>query len=135
MSAILPDNLLRITMLSVEEAAKTVAKRIERIGAERIPLRHAHGRLLADDVRAARALPIFDNSAMDGYAARSAELPATLPVVGMVGAGQVMAEIVPPNVAIRILTGAPMPAGLDTVVIQEDANVEGTNVVLPASPV
>jgi molybdopterin molybdotransferase len=122
-------------MQSVEAAAKAVAARIERLGVERVPLADARMRVLADDVVAARALPIFDNSAMDGYAARSAELPATLPVVGMVAAGQVMAEPVPPGVAIRILTGAPMPAGLDTVVIQEDAKVDGSNVTLPASPV
>lgn len=122
-------------MQSVEAAAKAVAARIERLSGERVPLRDARSRVLADDIHAARALPIFDNSAMDGYAARSAELPATLPVVGMVAAGQVMAEPVPPGVAIRILTGAPMPAGLDTVVIQEDAKVDGHNVTLPASPV
>ena len=122
-------------MLSVEEAARAVASKIKALPAERVLLREARGRVLADDVRAARALPIFDNSAMDGYAARSAELPATLPVVGMVAAGQVMAEVVPPKVAIRILTGAPIPAGLDTVVIQEDAKVEGPNVTLPAAPV
>lgn len=122
-------------MQSVEAAAKAVAARIERLATERVPLAEAGGRILADDVSAARALPIFDNSAMDGYAARSAELPATLPVVGLVAAGQVMTETVPPGVAIRILTGAPMPAGLDTVVIQEDAKVDGANVTLPASPV
>jgi molybdopterin molybdotransferase len=121
-------------MQSVEAAQKAVAARIERLTVERVPLRDARSRVLADDVLAARALPIFDNSAMDGYAARSGELPATLPVVGMVAAGQVMAEPVPPGVAIRILTGAPMPAGLDTVVIQEDAKVDGHNVTLPASP-
>ncbi|MBV8760782.1 MAG: molybdopterin molybdotransferase MoeA [Deltaproteobacteria bacterium] len=122
-------------MQSVEAAAKAVAARIERLATERVPLAEAGGRVLADDIVAARALPIFDNSAMDGYAARSAELPATLPVVGQVAAGQVMTEPVPPGVAIRILTGAPMPAGLDTVVIQEDAKVDGANVTLPASPV
>ena len=122
-------------MQSVEAAAKAVAARIERLGTERVPLASAGGRILADDIHAARALPIFDNSAMDGYAARSAELPATLPVVGLVAAGQVMTDPVPPGVAIRILTGAPMPAGLDTVVIQEDAKVDGSNVTLPASPV
>ncbi len=122
-------------MQSVEAAAKAVAARIERLGTERVPLASAGGRILADDILAARALPIFDNSAMDGYAARSAELPATLPVVGLVAAGQVMTEPVPPRVAIRILTGAPMPAGLDTVVIQEDAKVDGSKVTLPASPV
>jgi molybdopterin molybdotransferase len=122
-------------VLPVEEAARQVAAGIERLPAERISLRDARDRVLAEDVIAARALPIFDNSAMDGYAARSAELPATLPVVGMVAAGQVMAEPAPPGVAIRILTGAPMPAGLDTVVIQEDATVDGSNVTLPASPI
>lgn len=122
-------------MQSVEAAAKAVAARIERLAVERVPLAEARGRVLADDVQAARALPIFDNSAMDGYAARSAELPATLPVVGLVAAGQVMSDPVPPRVAIRILTGAPMPPGLDTVVIQEDAKVDGASVTLPASPV
>ena len=122
-------------MQSVEAAAKAVAARIERLGTERVALAEAGGRVLADDIVAARALPIFDNSAMDGYAARSAELPATLPVVGLVAAGQVMTDEVPPGVAIRILTGAPMPAGLDTVVIQEDAKVDGSNVTLPESPV
>ncbi len=123
-------------MLSVEDAARTVAERIEPLPVERVPLRDARGRVLADEVRAARALPIFDNSAMDGYAARSAELPNTLPVAGKVAAGQVMTEEPPLGVAIRIFTGAPMPPGLDTVVIQEDATVEGEgqHVTLPASP-
>ena len=121
-------------MLPVEEAARTVAARIEALPIERVPLRDARGRVLADDVRAARALPIFDNSAMDGYAARSAELPNTLPVVGQVAAGAVLTEEPPPGVAIRIFTGAPMPPGLDTVVIQEDATVDGEHVTLPASP-
>jgi molybdopterin molybdotransferase len=122
-------------MQSVEAAQRAVAARIERLAVERIPLADARGHVLANDIQAARALPIFDNSAMDGYAARSTELPATLPVVGLVAAGQVMTEEVPPGVSIRILTGAPMPAGLDTVVIQEDAKVDGSQVTLPASPV
>src|SRR4051812_19258686 len=107
-------------MLSVADAARTVLDRIERLPGERVPLREARGRVLADDVIAARSLPIFDNSARDGYAARSAELPARMPVAGVVAAGHVMTEPVAAGVAIRILTGAPMPAGLDTVVIQED---------------
>jgi molybdopterin molybdotransferase len=122
-------------MQSVEDAARTVSERIGALAPARVPLREAGGHVLVDEIRAARALPIFDNSAMDGYAARSAELPATLPVVGQVAAGQVMAEEVPPGLVIRILTGAPMPAGLDTVVIQEDATVEAASVTLPASPV
>jgi len=122
-------------MLSVEEAARTVAQRIARLPAERVPLRDARSRILAANLVAPRALPTFDNSAMDGYAARSSELPATLPVIATVAAGQVLTEAIPPRVAVRIMTGAPMPQGLDTVVIQEEATVEGRDVTLPASPV
>ncbi len=122
-------------MLSVEAAARAVAEKIARLPVERVSLRDARGRVLAADVHAARALPPFDNSAMDGYAARSADLPATLPVVGMVGAGQTLQGEVPAGFAIRIMTGAPIPTGLDTVVIQEDAKVEADRVALPASQV
>jgi molybdopterin molybdotransferase len=122
-------------MQSVEEAAKTVSERIARLPVERIALSDARGRILGENLVATRFLPSFDNSAMDGYAVRNAELPGTFPVVGQVAAGQVLADSVPERVAIRILTGAPMPASLDTVVIQEDAKVEGANVTLPAAPV
>jgi molybdopterin molybdotransferase len=122
-------------MLSVEEAARTVAQRIARLPAEQVPLRDARSRILAANLVAPRALPTFDNSAMDGYAARSSELPATLPVIATVAAGQVLTEAIPARVAVRIMTGAPMPQGLDTVVIQEEATVEGRDVTLPASPV
>lgn len=122
-------------MQSVEEAAKTVSERIARLPVERIALSDARGRILAENLVATRFLPSFDNSAMDGYAVRSAELPGTFPVVGQVAAGQVLSDPIPERVAIRILTGAPMPASLDTVVIQEDAKVEGANVTLPAAPV
>ena len=74
-------------MLSVEEASRTVAQRIARLPVERVSLRDARSRILAENLPAPRALPTFDNSAMDGYAARSSELPATLPVVGKVAAG------------------------------------------------
>lgn len=122
-------------MLSVEEAAKTVAQRIEKLPIERIPLPDARSRFLAENIVATTFLPPFDNSAMDGFAARSAELPGTLPVVAMVSAGQVLTDPIPERVAIRIMTGAPMPQGLDTVVMQEEAKVEGNQVTLPAAPV
>src|SRR3954469_8809696 len=122
-------------MQSVEEAARAVSQRIARLAVELVPLREARGRVLAADLIAARKIPGFDNSAMDGYAARSKDLPATLPVVAKIGAGQVLRDPVPDKVAIRIMTGAPLPAGLDTVVIQEDATIEGHSVKLPASPV
>jgi molybdopterin molybdotransferase len=122
-------------MLSVEEASKTVAERIEKLPIERIPLPDARCRVLAENVVATTCLPAFDNSAMDGFAARAAELPATLPVVAKVAAGQMLTDPVPERVAIRIMTGAPLPRGLDTVVIQEEATVDGSQVALPAAGV
>ncbi|HEU4612091.1 MAG TPA: gephyrin-like molybdotransferase Glp [Kofleriaceae bacterium] len=122
-------------MLSVEDASKAVAQRIAKLPIERVALRDARSRILAENIIATNFLPPFDNSAMDGFAARSSELPATLPIVAKVAAGQVLTDPVPPHVAIRIMTGAPIPQGLDTVVIQEDAKVDGSNVTLPASPV
>ena len=121
-------------MLSVADAARAVIDRVPRLPGELVPLDRAAGRILAADVRAPRALPGFDNSAMDGYAARSAELPGTLPVAGVVAAGQLDVPALPAGAALRIFTGAPMPAGADTVVIQEDAARDGDRVRLPASP-
>ncbi len=91
--------------------------------------------MLAVDVIAERALPGFDNSAMDGYAARSSDLPGTLELAAVVAAGAASSAGVPPRTVARIFTGAPIPAGLDTVVMQEDATLAGTSVTLPASPV
>ena len=124
-------------MHSVEEASAAVAARIARLGVEEAPLREAFGRVLAADVVAPHALPGFDNSAMDGYAVRSAELPGTFAIVGHVAAGHVLGEPTPERSAVRILTGAPVPPELDTIVIQEDATPDGDGaaVTLPASPV
>lgn len=79
----------------------------------------AHGCVLAEDVTAPAALPGFDNSAMDGYAVRAADVaaaPTVLPVVGDVAAGPASPLRVQPGVCVRIMTGAAMPAGADTVV-------------------
>jgi molybdopterin molybdotransferase len=113
---------------------RAVLERVPRLPAETVALDDACGRVLAADVIAARALPGFDNSAMDGYAARAAELPGTLPIAGVVAAGAPRGEPVPPGAAVRIFTGAPLPPELDTVVIQEDARAEGDRVELPAAP-
>src|SRR5262245_59121158 len=106
-------------MKSVAEALQAVLARVPRTAIEHVAPVAARGRVLAADIVAGRPLPGFDNSAMDGYAARSSELPATLPVAGVVGAGEV-APAVLANHALRIFTGAPVPAELDTVVMQED---------------
>ncbi len=121
-------------MLSVADAARAVIERVPRLDRELVPLDAARGRVLAADIVAARALPGFDNSAMDGYAARSADLPGTLPIAAVVAAGQLRIDPVPERAAVRIFTGAPMPPGADTVVIQEDARPGGDRVGLPAAP-
>jgi molybdopterin molybdotransferase len=120
-------------VISVADATRAVLERVPRLPTEHVALDAAAGRVLAADVVAARALPGFDNSAMDGYAARSGELPATLPVIGVVAAGQIDVAPAPPRAVVRIFTGAPMPPGADTVVIQEDVTRDGDRVTLPAS--
>jgi molybdopterin molybdotransferase len=122
-------------MLSVADATRVVIQRVPRLEREVVPVDAACGRVLAADLIAARALPGFDNSAMDGYAARSADLPAALPVAGVVAAGQLEIAALAARTAARIFTGAPIPAGADTVVMQEDAARDGDRVALPASPV
>jgi molybdopterin molybdotransferase len=122
-------------LMSVEEAQALIAARIPALpGSEGVPLRAALGRVLAEDLRAPVALPPFFNSAVDGYAFRHADLVASgetrLPVVARLQAGQAAAPVAP-GTAVRIFTGAPMPPGADTVMMQEDAREEGGAVLLP----
>jgi molybdopterin molybdotransferase len=119
-------------MLSVAEAAARTRALVRRLPAEEVALDDAAGRILAVDVVASRSLPGVDNSAMDGFAARAAELPATLPVVAHIAAGHMPAPL-PPGSAARIMTGAPMPEGADCVVMFEDARATGETVELPAT--
>lgn len=93
---------------------------------ERIALHDARGRVLAEDVAARLTQPPFDNSAMDGYAVRHqdiAEIGAELKVVGLSSAGHAFEGAAGPGEAVRIFTGAPLPAFADTVLLQEDAEV------------
>jgi molybdopterin molybdotransferase len=122
-------------MRSVEEAVATVLAGIAPLAKELVALDTAGGRVLADEQRAARPLPGVNNSAMDGYAARSSELPGRLPVVGVAAAGAKLAldGAVTPGQVVRIFTGAAMPPGLDCVVLQEDAQRDGDHVTLPAT--
>lgn len=105
-----------------------------RLASEQVALDDAVGRVLAKDIVAERALPGFDNSAMDGYAVRATDLPGTLAVAGVVAAGQLDIAPVPVGAAVRIFTGAPMPPGADVVVLQEDAQRDGDRVTLPITP-
>ena len=106
-------------MMSVDEAVGIITSRVRAVGeVEAVPLVDADGRILARDIAAPLPLPPFTNSAVDGYAVPSGELPhdreRAFPVKGRVQAG-VSAPAAMPGVAVRIFTGAPMPEGTDTV--------------------
>ncbi len=102
------------------------------LGTERVALVDALGRVLAADVRSLTDLPPWDNSAMDGYAVRAADLAAAgsspLPVVDVVAAGDRRTLALPPGTAMQIMTGAPVPAGADTVVPVESTDAGRTEV-------
>src|SRR6266480_4380164 len=124
-------------MMSVDEAVRIIGARVTAVHEiETVSLNQADGRILASDISAPLPLPPFTNSAVDGYAVRSGDLPlqeeAAFPIMGRVQAGASAREPVKPGHAVRIFTGAPMPDGADTVFMQEDVRVEGNNVVLPA---
>ncbi|OGA24553.1 MAG: molybdopterin molybdenumtransferase MoeA [Betaproteobacteria bacterium RIFCSPLOWO2_02_FULL_67_19] len=103
--------------------------------AERVALRDALGRVLAQDVVPAINVPAHDNSAMDGYAVRSADLAADREVVlreiGAALAGRVFKRAVGPGECVRVMTGAVLPPGTDTVVIQEVVRADGDRVTIP----
>ena len=100
-----------------------------------MPLAAARGRVLARDVAAPIDLPPFDNSAVDGYAVRHRDLDpkseTRLAIAGRLTAGSAATSRSRRGNAIRIFTGAPMPAGADTVFMQEDVRVEGDAVIVP----
>jgi molybdopterin molybdotransferase len=118
---------------SVEEHLERVLSGVRPLEAVPQPLLETLGLACAEDVVATMSLPSFDNSAMDGYAVRradvegaTAEQPVVLPVVGQIGAGQATLRELPPGAAAKIMTGAPVPAGADAVVPYEwtDRGVE-----------
>ena len=122
-------------MISVRDAQAHILDRIKaKVQPELLPLAAALGRVLADDVRAEMDVPPTDNSAVDGYAVTSADIPSTgtraLEVVAEVAAGSVFAGTLRPGQALRIMTGAPMPAGADTVYPQEVVERRGGSVTL-----
>src|ERR1700694_564535 len=123
-----------MALLAVEQALARMLAGIKALPAETPPVAEAHGRGLAEDLAALRDQPPRDVSAMDGYAARSADLPGTLEVAGESGAGRPFTGTLNPREAVRIFTGPVVPAGADTVVAQEDTERDGDRVTLPTSP-
>ncbi|RAP42677.1 molybdopterin molybdenumtransferase MoeA [Rhodovulum viride] len=121
-------------MISVDAALGHVFDLIAPLPVEEVPLAEAAGRVLARPVAARRSQPPFAASAMDGYAIREedARPGAALRVEGEAAAGQGWPGTVAPGQAVRIFTGAPLPAGADRVVIQEDVTREGDRIVLGA---
>jgi len=123
-----------IIMLEFHEARRRLLETASPLGTERVDLRHACGRVLAEPVRSPVDIPGFDNSAMDGYAVRYAELPTDpvgfrLHVAGESRAGHAGPPLLPGS-AQRIFTGAPLPRGADTVIIQENVERAGGDVTL-----
>jgi len=124
-------------MISVEVALERVLATAKPTAPELVALPAALGRTLAEDVCARVAHPPADVSAMDGYAVRAADTtqPTRLAVIGESAAGRPFAGTLGPGQSTRIFTGAPMPEGADTVVMQEDTSRDGGMVVLNAAAV
>ncbi len=103
---------------------------------EQLPLPQALGRILASDIASPLAVPPFDNSAMDGYAVRLADLAAGIPLImaGKAFAGQPYQGEWPAGHCVRIMTGAPVPAGTDAVVMQEETQANGDRITFLAQP-
>ena len=104
--------------LSVAEALAAILAGVTPHAAEQVPVEAAHGRTLAADLAARLTQPPFDASAMDGYAVRSrdvASLPARLRVIGEAAAGHPFTGAIAAGEAVRIFTGAPVPAGADAI--------------------
>ncbi len=119
--------------LALDEARARVLASARPLEIERVPLTEALGRALAEPATASATLPPWDNSAMDGYAVRADDVsgaseaaPVVLPVAGLLRAGDVPTRPLERGQAIRIMTGAPLPAGADSVVRVEDTDREST---------
>ena len=123
-------------LLPLADMERLIGERVTPVAeTARVPLRAAHGRVTAAEIRAPVDLPPFDNSAVDGYAVRHTDLKpdadTTLHIAGRLTAGRRPDLALKPGEAIRIFTGAAMPAGADTVFMQEDVRVDGDHVVVP----
>ena len=124
-------------MITVDEALKTILAKIPFKGLEKIPISHSLGRILMEDIVAKRSNPPMDNSAMDGYALISTDIllatpenPVRLKMVDEVAAGYVTDKVHEKGQAIRIMTGAPIPKGADSVIMQEDTEKDGDDILI-----
>ncbi|MET0309135.1 MAG: gephyrin-like molybdotransferase Glp [Sphingomonas sp.] len=117
-------------LLPVADAQSRLLGLAGPVGLEMVPLAPAAGRWAAQDVRALRTQPSADLSAMDGYAIRFADMPGPWEVIGESAAGRPFPGTIAPGQATRIFTGAPIPEGSDTILVQEEAARDGTRLAL-----
>lgn len=117
-------------MISVEAALDALFELVTPLETEEVPLLGARNRVLRGDVTALRDQPPFAASAMDGYAVAEARVGETLELIGESSAGHGYPGSVEPGQAVRIFTGAPVPAGVERVVIQENVSAEGPRITV-----
>jgi len=123
--------LLDFIMLELEQALQRILSSVQPLDLEKVSLQEAAGRVLAEPTVSPVDLPLFDNSAMDGYAVRAVDLanasgndPRALRMIGKVAAGNVFNGTVRAGTCVRLFTGSPLPCGADAVVMQEDTRVD-----------
>ncbi|HET7187184.1 MAG TPA: gephyrin-like molybdotransferase Glp, partial [Gemmatimonadaceae bacterium] len=124
---------MTVTRLAVHEASSHMLAGVSALGSETVPLAKALGRVLARDVVSPVSLPPWDNASMDGFAVRANDVvgasvnsPRQLRVVDTIAAGSRGTRVVGPGEAARIMTGAPVPEGADTVIRVEDTSSDAT---------
>ncbi len=118
--------------ISFYEARQQILDTVPLLATEKVPLIEAAGRAIAEDIVADQPLPMFNNSAMDGFAVRAADcsIGANLPVVGYLPAGESRHEAVDPGAAIRVMTGAPIPDGADAVIPFENCSANDNTITI-----
>ncbi|MDX1952689.1 MAG: molybdopterin molybdotransferase MoeA [Verrucomicrobiota bacterium] len=122
-------------MLSLEEALARIIRTVKPLSSEKIPIVDADERIIAGMIKTAIPLPLFDNSAMDGYALRSDDLvgasrekPVSLKLIGEAPAGRSVQFQIRRGECVRIFTGSPIPSGVDAVLMQEDTHAIGSEI-------
>jgi len=124
-----------MSLISVTEARERILDKLRPVPSETLPLHECTDRVLAEDLAAVNDLPPFDNSSMDGFAVRAADVqavPVRLRVVGDIAAGSAPDLTLGPGEAARIMTGAPLPAGADSVIPVEDTDFHSRSPGTPA---
>ena len=118
-------------MIPVEEAVARIVGAFRPLAAESVPVSDAAGRVLAEDVLAKSSQPPAPVSSMDGYAVRASDVPragVSLTVIGSSPAGHPFEHTITSGDAVRIFTGGVVPEGADAIIIQEDADADGSRV-------